>query len=184
MPVPRIGYGWGETEAERAAWYPCDDLIPEPEQSAYRAIDVDAPAPLVWRWLGQLRVAPYSYDWIDNWGRRSPRELTPGLDDVALGQRAMIMFEIADFEPDRSLTLHAKQSVFGEVAVTYRIVPGAGETSRITAKVVVRYPRVARLMRHVPPLGDLVMMRKQLRTLKKLAERDHDRGQQTDDEAP
>ena len=171
----RIGYSWGETEAERTARYPCDDVMPEPEQAAYRAIDVDAPAPLVWRWLGQLRVAPYSYDWIDNWGRRSPRELTPGLDDVALGQRAMVMFEIAGFEPDRSLTLHAEKSVFGEVVVSYRVVPRADETSRLTAKVVVTYPRVARLMRHVPPLGDLIMMRKQLRTLKKLAERDHER---------
>jgi len=182
--VRRIGYSWGETEAERAAWYPCDDVMPEPEQSAYRAIDVDAPAPLVWRWLGQLRVAPYSYDWIDNWGRRSPRELNPGLEDVALGQRAMIMFEITGFEPDRSLTLHAKKSVFGEVAVSYRIVPGVDETSRLTVKVVVRYPRVARLMRYVPPLGDLVMMRKQLRTLKKLAERDHGRGRDRDPTGP
>ncbi|MCJ7671941.1 MAG: hypothetical protein MUP67_07805 [Acidimicrobiia bacterium] len=171
----RLGYSWGETEAERTARYPCDDLMPEPEQAAYRAVDVDAPAPLVFRWLGQLRVAPYSYDWIDNWGRRSPRELTPGLEDLALGQRAMVMFEVAGFEPDESLTLFAKQSVFGDVGITYRIVPEADETSRIVAKVVVTYPRVARLMRHVPPLGDLIMMRKQLRTLKQLAERDHAR---------
>ncbi|MFO7592359.1 MAG: hypothetical protein R6X23_15985 [Acidimicrobiia bacterium] len=174
-PVRRLGYSWGETEAERVAGYPCDDLMPEPEQSAFRAIDVDAPAPLVFRWLGQLRVAPYSYDWIDNWGRRSPREITPGLEDLALGQRAMVFFVVAGFEPDESLTLHAKKSVFGDVGITYRITPRADEGSRIVAKVVVTYPRFARLMRHVPPLGDLVMMRKQLRTLKKLAERDHDR---------
>jgi hypothetical protein len=180
----RLGYSWGETEAERAAWYPCDDLMPEPQQSAYRAIDVDAPAPLVFRWLGQLRVAPYSYDWIDNWGRRSPRELTPGLEELALGQRAMVFFEVTGFEPDESLTLHARKSVFGDVGITYRISPGADETSRIAAKVVVTYPRVARLMRHVPPLGDLIMMRKQLRTLKQLAERDHARGGKIDDEVP
>jgi hypothetical protein len=180
----RLGYSWGETEAERAARYPCDDLMPEPEQSAYRAIDVDAPAPLVFRWLGQLRVAPYSYDWIDNLGRRSPRELTPGLEDLALGQRAMVMFEVAGFEPDRSLTLYARKSVFGDVGITYRIVPGADAMSRIVAKVVVRYPRVARLMRHVPPLGDLIMMRKQLRTLKQLAERDHARSSPSGGTAP
>jgi hypothetical protein len=153
--------------------YPCDAIVPAPHQAAFRAIDVDAPPPLVWRWLCQLRVAPYSYDWIDNWGRRSPRELTPGLEELARGQRALVFFEIADFEPDRSITLHASKSIFGEVAVSYRVSPDPAERSRIAVKVVVRYPRVvAPVMRHVPPVGDLVMMRKQLRTLKQLAERD------------
>jgi hypothetical protein len=174
--VRRLGYSWGESEAERAARYPCDDVMPGPQQSMYRAIDVDAPAPLVWRWLCQLRCAPYSYDWIDNWGRRSPRELTPGLDDVALGPRALSFFEIAGFEPDRSITLHAKKSVFGELAVSYCVSPKSDDRSRIRVKLLVTYPRrVRRVMRHVPPVGDLIMMRKPLRTLKKLAERDHAR---------
>jgi len=174
--MPRFGYSWGETDAERAQRYPCDVVMPEPEQAAYRAIDVDAPAPMMWRWLCQLRVAPYSYDWIDNWGRRSPRELTPGLDNVALGQRALSFFEIADFEADRSITLHAKKSVFGELAVSYYVSPKIGDRCRVSVKLVVIYPhRIGRVMRHVPPVGDLIMMRKQLRTLKKFAERDHTR---------
>jgi len=176
VAVPGLGYSWGETAAERAAAYPCDDLIAEPHQTCYRAIDVDAPAPLVWRWLCQLRAAPYSYDWIDNLGRRSPRELTPGLDDLEVGQRAMAIFRIAGFERDRSLTLYCARSVFGELAVSYCVAPTADDRSRITVKLLVRYGRrVASIMRRVPPVGDLIMMRKQLRTLRQLAERDHSR---------
>jgi hypothetical protein len=171
----RLGYHWGDTEAECAAHYPCDDLIAEPHQAAFRAIDVDALAPLVWRWLCQLRAAPYSYDWIDNWGRRSPRELTPGLDDVEIGQKAVAIFKVADVERDRSFTLHAPRSIFGNVAMSYVVTAVDADRSRLTAKVLVRYPRGARWMRHVPPIGDLIMMRKQLRTLRALAERDHRR---------
>jgi hypothetical protein len=170
-----LGYSWGETEAERAAAYPCDDLIEDPHQEAWRAIDVDAPAPLVWRWLCQLRVAPYSYDWIDNWGRRSPRELTPGLDDLEPGAKAVAIFKVADFERDRSITLHAPKSIFGNVALCYVVTPTDDERSRLTAKVIVHYPSPWRFMRHVPPVGDWIMMRKQLRTLKQYAERDHRR---------
>jgi hypothetical protein len=172
----RLGYSWGDTEAERAAHYPCDELIDEPHQEAWRAIDVDAPTPIVWRWLCQLRVAPYSYDWIDNWGRRSPRELTPGLDDLERGQQAVAIFRIADFERDRSITLHAPKSIFGNVAMSYVVTPVDCDQSRLAAKVTVRYPGIWRFMRHVPPVGDWIMMRKQLRTLKQLAERDHARG--------
>lgn len=169
--MARLGYSWGETEAERAASYPCDALLPEPHQTVHRAIDVDAPAALVWRWLCQLRAAPYSYDWVDNWGRRSPRELTPGLDQLEIGQRAMAIFEVAGFERDRSITLHAEKSVFGHLAVSYCVAARGEDRSRITVRLLVRYPRsVAWLMRRVPPVGDLVMMRKQLRTIKKLAE--------------
>jgi hypothetical protein len=173
--VTRLGYSWGETEAERAASYPCDDLIAAPHQACYRAIDVSAPAPLVWRWLCQLRAAPYSYDWIDNLGRRSPRELTPGLDTLEMGQRAMAIFRIAGFQRDRSITLYCARSVFGELAVSYCVAPTSDKGSRITVKLLVRYGRFAPVMRRVPPVGDLIMMRKQLRTLKRLSERDHAR---------
>jgi hypothetical protein len=57
--------------------------------------------------------------------------------------------------------------------MSYVVTPVDDERSRLTAKVIVRYPGVWRFMRHVPPIGDWIMMRKQLRTLKKYAERNH-----------
>jgi hypothetical protein len=138
----------------------------------WRGVSVNAAPAFIFRWLCQLKVAPYSYDWIDNWGRKSPRALTPGLDDLEIGQKALLFFRVAAFERDRSLTIHAPKSKFGNVAVSYVVTPIDDERSRLTAKVIVRYPGVTRVMRHVPPVGDLVMMRKQLRTLKECAERD------------
>jgi hypothetical protein len=149
-------------------------LIADPHQECHRAIDVDAPAPLTFRWLCQLRAAPYSYDWIDNLGRRSPPELTPGLEDVQVGQKAVAMFTIADIEPGRSLTLFTPKSIFGKVAITYQVVERGADRSRIVVKLDVFYPWrvIGPIMRRVPPIGDLIMMRKQLLNLKKYAERD------------
>src|SRR6202022_4188536 len=78
-----VARAWGSTAAERALELPCDGLLEDPDDVYHRALDVDAPAPVVFRWLCQLRTAPYSYDVLDNFGRRSPRTLTPGLDELA-----------------------------------------------------------------------------------------------------
>jgi hypothetical protein len=67
-----IGQRWGVRDDEVARHYPCDELAPEAAVQLWRGITVDAPAAQVWPWVRQLRLAPYSYDWIDNLGRRSP----------------------------------------------------------------------------------------------------------------
>jgi hypothetical protein len=102
------------------------------------------------------RVAPYSYDLLDNLGRRSPRCLTPGVERLEVGQRFMSIFSLDSFAPDDHLTLSAPG-----VAVTYAVRARA-DRSRLVARVVFNAPGGR--------LGDLVMMRKQLLTLKELAE--------------
>jgi hypothetical protein len=165
---------WGSSAHERAAVYPCDGLIERPDGAVFRAVDVAAPAELVFRWLCQLRVAPYSYDWIDNFGRRSPRRLAEGLDRLEVGQRFMTLFRLASFEADRSVTLLSTSGLFGGFAVTYLVVPTTPGRSRLVVKLVFAAPSavLGPLVRRLLPAGDLVMMRKQLLTLKALAERD------------
>jgi hypothetical protein len=164
---------WGSTALERAQPFPCDDAVADPDTVLFRAIDVDSPPEHTFRWLCQLRVAPYSYDWIDNLGRRSPRTLTPGLDALVVGQRFMTIFILVAFVPGRELTIRTDGRLFGKIAVTYRVVPRGVEGSRIIVKVVARSRpgALGSVMRVLLTTGDLVMMRKQLRTLAALAER-------------
>jgi hypothetical protein len=166
---------WGITAAERSLALPCDGLAPTSWAVYHRAVDVDAPAEVVFRWLCQLRVAPYSYDWIDNLGRRSPRRLIPGLEELEVGQRFMTIFTLVEFEPGRSLTLrmHGGRRVFGDVVVTYAALPDGADRSRLVMRLLVRHPGpgpIARAHAALLGWGDLVMARKQLLTLRRLAQ--------------
>jgi hypothetical protein len=162
---------WGSTAAERASSWPCDPLLPDANLVLYRCVDVAAPADVLFRWLCQLRVAPYSYDWLDNRGRQSPRALTPGLDDLEVGQRFMI-FKLVDFTPGEQVTLRGRGNFFGDLVVTYRVSPTGTDASRLAVKLLVRHRRdvLGLMWRLVLPGGDLVMMRKQLLTLAQRAE--------------
>jgi hypothetical protein len=149
--------------SERTASLPCDALLPRPGVRADRAVNIAAPPPVVFAWLCQLRVAPYSYDIVDNLGRRSPRQRNPELVRLEVGQRFMTLFALRSFVDGEQITLRAKG-----VAVTYRVRPeGAG--SRLHVRVLFAGPRpIARVLE----LGDRIMMRKQLLTLKSHAERE------------
>lgn len=164
---------WGSTPEDRAGAFACDTLLPDRDDVFFRAVPVAAPAATTFRWLCQLRAAPYSYDTIDNLGRRSPSTLTPGLDDLRVGQRINTIFRLTSFVPGRSLTMRTDSPLFGEVACTYDAIPVGPTASRIVVKFLVRYPGgpVGWAMRVVLPPGDLVMMRRQLLNLAGLAER-------------
>ncbi len=169
----------GSTAAERELSFPCDDFLPAPDGVYFRAISIDAPPAIVFRWLCQLRAAPYSYDWLDNpgfyVGRPSPRTLTPGLGELERGQTFMTMFRLVAFEPDHHVTLlaHRFHRVFGDVAVTYMVLP-AQRGCRLVVKLRGRHARglIGRVLQLPMPWIDLVMMRRQLLNLKGLAERD------------
>lgn len=168
-----IPWAWNTTPQERAARFPCDRYLDPPVWRLTRAITITAPPATVFRWLCQLKVAPYSYDWLDNRGRRSPRRLTPGTERLAPSQRFLV-FELVEFEEGQSLTGVVQprfERIYGPLAGTYAIQPRHDGSCRL----VVRLDAAAatpwqRLRGVLLAWGDLIMMRKQLRTLKQLAE--------------
>jgi len=166
------------TAEERAAEYPCDGCRDRTASAYFRAIGVKASPALTYRWVCQLTRAPYSYDLIDNLGRRSPRELTPGADDIKVGSRFLI-FEVTDVEPGRHVSGVAPEKVarvFGPISGTYAVVPDEEGGSRIVVKMWLgaRGP-LGRTVRAALAFGDAIMMRKELTTLRDLAERDQRR---------
>lgn len=172
-----LGSAWAVTETERAAAMPCDALLPHASRFD-RAISIDAPVPLVFAWLCQLRAAPYSYDLLDNTGRRSPRTRSAELTDLAVGQRfvrifgRVDVFELAAFATDEHITLlqpdFGQLSRLGKVANTYAVTP-EDDGTRLHVRVLFDGPWLAG---QTLALVNLLMMRKQLHTLKALAERD------------
>jgi hypothetical protein len=82
----RAGRSVGVSESETLCSYPCDNYVASPVLTPWRGVHVRAPAEAVWPWVAQVRLGPYSYDWIDNLGRRSPRQLL-GLPEPRAGEK-------------------------------------------------------------------------------------------------
>ena len=69
---------WGSTAAEVARAMPGDDVVDRPSFIATRAVTVAAPPENIYPWLVQMgvgRAGWYSYDLLDNLGRRSAERL-------------------------------------------------------------------------------------------------------------
>jgi hypothetical protein len=162
-----IGDRWGVTQAEVARRYPCDELIRAPSLSAWRGVSVNAPTQAVWPWVTQIRLAPYSYDWFDNLGRRSPQQLQD-LTEPVVGEPFTTAFRgrragrILSVEPGHQLTA----TIMGAL-MSYVLVSEFNGT-RLLLKVV---GRPSQALAPLLCVGDLVMARRQLLNLARLAER-------------
>ncbi len=164
-----IGDRWGVTPAETTRRYPCDDLVPEPVLQAWRGVTVRAGPEHLWQWVAQIRLAPYSYDWIDNFGRRSPQTLR-GLPEPVVGESFTAAMggrrfgRIVAVESGKHLT----GTIMGAV-MSYTLMPvDDGLRTRLLLKVVAAGGRtIAPLL----SVGDLIMARRQLLNLAALAER-------------
>jgi hypothetical protein len=92
--------GWGATGEERDATLAGDDLIPNPDLVATRAITVHAGADQVWLWIAQLgqgRGGFYSYDALENLvgcDIHSADRVVPEWQDLKVGDQVKLHPEV------------------------------------------------------------------------------------------
>ena len=123
-----------------------------------------------------LKRAPYSYDVLDNLGRRSPTRLDPTTGTMTVGDTAVMIFgcvDVVECQEWTGVVLPLPERMFGPMATTYRVVPMGTGASRLICRLdFVSKPDGPGIKGKALAAGDLLMMRKQLLTLKKYAERD------------
>ncbi len=161
-----LGDRWGTSGAEARSGFPCDAYVKDPSLAVWRSVGIDAPLHDVWLWLVQLRLAPYSYDWLDNLGRRSPQarhdlpDPRPGDHFMVTGGRPVgVVLEVKHH-------IHLTGRILG-VTISYRLQPVKITATRLTMKAT---GKLARGLNTIVSLGDLVMARRQLLNIKQLAE--------------
>ncbi len=173
IPVPAILRYTRATAEEIATPSPADELMPKDCDRWVRCITISAPHQVVYRWLCQLTVAPYSFDTIDFPGRRSPRTLTPGAEALEIGQPFLI-FAVTSFSPDAHIAGLSRPEftrTYGHIAVSYSAMPLDARTTRLRANACIAHTARGRGLRRLAlAAGDKLMAGRQLRVLKTYAE--------------
>ena len=174
---------WGATPDERRATMPGDAYFggaSDPRVAMTRAVTIDAPAQDVWPWLAQMGRGAgwYSYDWIDNGGKRSAQHIVSWIPEPRLGDASPIGY-LRHLVPGAELTWWA-----GDIPLPMtrlRLVFDVRLASQSTqTRLVVRISADATGPLARPLLGtfsflDSVMARRQLVVLRERVERYGDR---------
>lgn len=167
---------WGSTEPEMRGAMVGDDLVPNARLIATRSITLPAPPDAVFPWLRQMgfkRAGWYSYDLIDNLGRRSARSIETRWQNVNTGDRVPagpLSFEAAIVDRPRAFVLCLGTSHGAtrrvQFSLAYELRPDADGTRLVTrVRARVNLPLGRLIERFLLGPGDGIMLRKQLLSL-------------------
>lgn len=161
---------------ERTAPMNGDHICSDPQFIATRAITIAAPPAQVFPWIRQMgfgKAGWYSYDIIDNLGRRSAKTINPQWQEVNSGD--VIPGGLIDFHADLVNAPHtlvmslraqgriAKRICFSLAYELHDHPAGTRLVTRVRARI--NLPLGGLLARYVLGPGDGFMLRKQLRNI-------------------
>jgi len=169
---------WGATDEEVARSMPGDEVVQDATFNATRAVSIQARPEEIWPWLvqiGCMRAGWYTYDWIDNLGYPSADRIVPELQGLKVGDVVPISpdgkqgLRVKALEPPRWMVWWDPN---GRTTWAWGLYPTSGGPTRLVSRVRIRYSwRSPWILFHLLlDVGDIVMMRKCLLTLKQRAE--------------
>lgn len=171
----------GATADEIAGPVAGDDLCADARAVATRCITVGAPAEKVFPWLRQMgfgRGGWYSYDILDNLGRRSADRVHEEWQDIETGSLVPggpASFEAAVVDPPHAFVLRTPVGSSSDsrlcFTLAYELRDAAIGTRLVTrVRIRVNLP-LGRLIERLLITGDGVMVRKQLINLARRTEK-------------
>ena len=169
---------WGSTPEEIASSVVGDELCPDARLVATRSITIAAPPENVFPWIRQMgfkRAGWYSYDLIDNLGRKSATIIHDEWQDIVTGSSVpagLMAFTAAIVEPPRSFVLQvdSKKRVTQRLCFTlaYELRDHPTGTRLVTRmRGRVNVPGGQLIERALLGPGDGIMLRKQLLNIAK-----------------
>jgi hypothetical protein len=177
---------WGATMAEVDRSMTGDELVPEANLTATRAITIRAGVDDVWPWivqLGQGRGGFYSYDGLENLvgcDVHSALQINPDWQRLDVGDAVRLAPEfalaVAVVKPPRTLVLQGGLLPGGAVAPydftwTFDLTPLAGGTTRLVVRERYAYRRLwTALMVEPLTLVSFLMSQRMLRGIRERTE--------------
>jgi hypothetical protein len=169
---------WGATPEEAAGPVAGDELMPDPDIVATRAVEIDAPPAAVWPWLVQMgpgRGGAYTYDWIERRlgiDIRNTDRIIPELQDLKVGDEIPMpgyAMRVERLDPQRAMVIRSSNQAW---VWSFELRPAAGHTRLISRNRfdTAALPLRDKLAYPVIEPGSWVMERKMLRTIKERAE--------------
>jgi hypothetical protein len=178
---------WGATDQEVGDSLPGDDLIPNVDMIATRAITIRAAADQVWPWIAQLgqgRGGFYSYDRLENLvgcDIHSSDRILLELQDIKVGDEIRLAPQVglvvAFVEQGRSLVLRGgipmgRRAAPYDFTWAFSLREEPDETTRLLVRERYAYTRAwARLIVEPTEVLSFVMSQKMLRGIRDRAER-------------
>jgi len=140
---------WGATPQELACPLPGDNLVPNPNFYATRAVTIEGRPEDIWPWIVQIgygRAGFYGYDLIENLGSkrgiRSAREIIPELQGLKAGDRvymsAIAYLVVHSMTTNKFLIWTGDQQPPGS-AFTWALIPVDHSHTRLVSRFRFRY---------------------------------------------